>query len=175
MKCQNDLKRQESLVVLKAKVKRLLHEKTGYSEDVLERKLEIQRDCLVWTGARNRNGYGMIYIHHTRPWSWKLHRVVWGLVYKKEIPVGMCVLHSCDNPPCCNPIHLRIGTPRENTRDLMERGTFYSVQPRRKLSQEQVQKIRLLKGSSLSQHKIALDFGINQAQISRIWALKAWV
>ena len=41
--------------------------------------------------------------------------------YQGEIPKGMVVRHECDNPICCNPFHLVIGTQRDNIHDMLER------------------------------------------------------
>lgn len=51
----------------------------------------------------------------------RANRVAWILTHG-EIPDGLIILHRCDNPPCCNPRHLKPGTQRDNTEDKMRRG-----------------------------------------------------
>ena len=53
--------------------------------------------------------------------GWRAHRIAWTLV-NGEIPKGLFVLHRCDNPPCCNPDHLRLGTHKENMDDMNRKG-----------------------------------------------------
>ncbi|MFB9187253.1 HNH endonuclease signature motif containing protein [Dactylosporangium sucinum] len=50
------------------------------------------------------------------------HRVAWEVANGQPIPDGLQVLHSCDNPPCCNPAHLSIGTQAENMQQMVARG-----------------------------------------------------
>ncbi len=75
--------------------------------------------CWEWIGA---DGYGIAWRggHHMRA-----HRLAHEL-FIGPIPPGAYVLHSCDNPPCCNPRHLRAGDARENARDVLERGRHTS-------------------------------------------------
>jgi len=73
--------------------------------------------CWQWCGSRNAAGYGNFF------WQGrvqKAHRV--SVIISGRDPTGFLVLHSCDNPSCVNPSHLRIGTQRENMRDMEERG-----------------------------------------------------
>lgn len=96
---------------------------TGTSIPVLERllnKIEINdaTDCWIWQGGKNNIGYGMIR-HDDKMRT--THRVSYE-VHKGNIPKGMCVLHSCDNPLCCNPNHLRLGTHKDNTQDMIRKG-----------------------------------------------------
>ena len=60
--------------------------------------------CWLWTGAKNKQGYGTIECNGTRA----AHRIGYELTYG-PIPEGMIVLHTCDNPPCVRPDHLRVG------------------------------------------------------------------
>jgi hypothetical protein len=54
------------------------------------------------------------------------HRVAWTLVNGK-IHDGLLVLHACDNPPCCRPSHLRLGTHRDNVLDAVAKGRWGST------------------------------------------------
>ena len=72
--------------------------------------------CWPWIGARNRRGYGRISVGGKNQLA---HRVAYSLVV--GTPEGTMILHSCDNPPCCNPAHLRSGTAGDNTDDYRTR------------------------------------------------------
>ena len=66
---------------------------------------------------KDRDGYTIIRKNHK---DIKLHRLIYERVYG-EIPPGMVIRHSCDNPPCINPAHLLCGTQTDNIKDREER------------------------------------------------------
>jgi hypothetical protein len=75
-------------------------------------------ECWPWQSSTNQWGYGTASLAG-RP---KLaHRIAWELAYG-AIPVGICVLHRCDTPGCCNPAHLWLGTRKDNMRDMLRKG-----------------------------------------------------
>lgn len=76
-------------------------------------------ECWPWTGGKSRYGYG--HMGHGRDMQLASHRVAWAVTHG-PIPDGLCVLHRCDNPPCCNPAHLFLGTKKENTHDMVGKG-----------------------------------------------------
>lgn len=77
-------------------------------------------ECWNWKG-KTKKGYGWFTVH-TRD---KVREFIASRValYLSGVDVkDLFVLHSCDNPPCCNPNHLRTGTAKDNSRDMVERG-----------------------------------------------------
>jgi hypothetical protein len=77
--------------------------------------------CWEWQGYRDNYGYGKLNSPGHDGKILRASRVSYEL-NRGPIPDGLHILHSCDNPPCVNPAHLRPGTPADNTRDKMERG-----------------------------------------------------
>lgn len=71
-------------------------------------------ECWPWEGCRQRQGYGNLAGGASK----LAHRVSYEL-HKGQIPTGMMVLHSCDNPPCVNPKHLSVGTAIDNIADMV--------------------------------------------------------
>jgi hypothetical protein len=78
--------------------------------------------CWEWQGRKARKmGYGVMHKRGTRRDTMLAHRAFWEH-YRGTIPAERCVLHKCDNPPCCNPDHLFLGTQRDNVHDMISKG-----------------------------------------------------
>jgi hypothetical protein len=90
------------------------------SERLASKLVENDHGCLVFMGCRNSEGYGRITEGGHAGRIVYAHRVAWELVHG-PIPEGLLVLHTCDNPPCCNPAHLRVGTHLENIQEMYDR------------------------------------------------------
>lgn len=82
-------------------------------------KYEVDQatDCWLFTGGRDRHGYGKIYFQNRRH---QAHRVFYATMVA-AIPEGAVLRHSCDNPPCCNPAHQSVGSQADNLRDAYSR------------------------------------------------------
>jgi hypothetical protein len=76
-------------------------------------ELDPATGCWLWAGYRSSLGYGSVDIQRRH---WAVHRLTYSL-FKHPIPDGLQVCHRCDNPPCCNPDHLFLGTAQENALD----------------------------------------------------------
>lgn len=126
--------------------------------------------CLVWMGpVSKRTGYGHMVIKAQAKMP---HRVAWE-VANGPIPVGMRVLHRCDVRTCINPDHLFLGTHLDNMHDMAakRRAASGAQNGSAKLTPQQVSEIR---GSLLSNSRLAIDYGVCSATISNIKTMKNW-
>lgn len=122
-------------------------------------------DCWHWLGKPMNNGYGSLYWYGK---NHRAHRVAWMLV--KGVMPQMDLLHSCDNRLCCNPSHLREGTHRDNTKDMLirERQSRGEHRPNAKLTNADIIAIRNAPKVWGFQTKLAKQYGVNTGAISRI-------
>lgn len=136
-------------------------------------------ECHEWSGNRYPNGYGFIRVSGR---SVSAHRLAYEH-FNGPIPAGMFVCHRCDNPPCCNPRHLFLGTPRDNALDMHRKGRARngdrgkctgSKQHLAKLVEADIPEIRRLYASGVSQQKIADIYGVSQVAISYAVIRKTW-
>ncbi len=82
--------------------------------------------CWIWTAGASSDGYGRIRItSHGDSRCCAAHRVALALSGTNP-PDDLQVRHRCDNPPCCNPAHLLLGTQFDNMHDMMERGRHWA-------------------------------------------------
>ena len=103
-----------------AKVGRKLGNRQPIGER-LERSVKIDPStgCWEWQLSKNKLGYGLMR-HENKMRT--PHRVSYEHYNNTTIPPDMCVCHTCDNPSCINPEHLWLGTRKENTADMENKG-----------------------------------------------------
>lgn len=107
-------------------------------------------------------------------------RFMWEITHGL-IPAGMLVCHTCDSPCCVNPEHLWIGTPKDNMRDMWEKGRG-SKPPRSrpgmlnaKLSDVAAEIIRArYAGGGVTQQVLADEFGVDISLICRVINNERW-
>lgn len=130
--------------------------------------------CWPWTGGRTARGYGRFRMGGK---SVAAHRFALVLSHG-QIPPGLSVCHSCDNPPCCNPTHLWVGTAADNAADLNAKGRASrgSMHGRAKLTEGQVLDIRQeYSRGSVRQIDLAHRYNVNQVTISAILRGETWL
>lgn len=131
-------------------------------------------DCWIWTGMTDRNGYGRLTIKCKKELA---HRVSLEIHLKRSLKEGMNVLHSCDNPLCVNPLHLREGTQKENMAEAALRNRVHKGEELAwsKLTEANVIEIRKrLDEKTISQIEIAKEYGVAPSLIHAIYHRKIW-
>ena len=119
--------------------------------------------CWLWVGSYHPAGYGQIAVGKIPVGA---HRVSWEL-HRGEIPEGMFVCHKCDFPPCVNPDHLFLGTSKENSRDMVNKGRH----PKAKVTLAEAREI----ASSLeTSNVLAARYGMSRVSINYIKNGTTW-
>jgi len=124
--------------------------------------------CHNWNKCLSRDGYGQIQINGKPK---LVHRVSYE-IYKGKIPVGMCVCHRCDNPKCCNPEHLFLGTNQQNTADMIakgRRGKCGAI-----LTLEKAREIREKYIETTTCKELATEYGVSYHVIYAIITNRNW-
>ena len=134
-----------------------------------------ENDCWNWTGYKMKNGYGQVNYNSKKIY---IHRAMcehYNGISPDDKPF---VLHSCDNTTCCNPNHLRWGSPQDNMDDMKERNRSINGEKHggSKLTEEQVIEIidKLKNYKHGDYAKLAQEYNVNEETISLIHNNKRW-
>lgn len=132
-------------------------------------------DCIVYTGAKSRNGYGSFF-YKGRYIS--AHRAAYMEKYG-PIESGLHVLHKCDNPSCINVAHLFLGTHQDNMDDRNKKGRCNPARGESsnfsKLKESDVKKIRELSSLGVRPTELSRKFGVTTSNIWMITTKRTWV
>lgn len=134
-------------------------------------------ECWQWNGA-GAPFYGRIHEGGLHGRLLMATHVSWMLANGAMPPVGVNVLHRCDNPPCVNPAHLFLGGQSENTKDAISKGRWTAPRGEQngqsKLTRDQAMEIRRLRRGGAAGYEIARRFGVSQAAVSMIASGRRW-
>lgn len=141
---------------------------------------DSDEECWPWISSLTPRRYGR-YPFRPFPSSrekceFRAHRIVWFLTYG-YIPHDLCVCHHCDNPSCCNPHHLFVGTSPENSYDRTRkmRQAWGEGHGMHFLTAKQVRKIRHIRATQgIPYTELGKMFKVNHTTICSIVRRKSW-
>ena len=139
------------------------------SDRILNRVAKQEGACWLWQGSFGKDGYGVMGVDKLQK---RVHRVAYEC-FVGQIPDGMLVCHTCDTPACVNPDHLFLGTPKENTMDMIQKNRKYvmkrAAHHASKLTDKQVSELVTMRRSGGKLKEIAAKYGIHFATVSQIY------
>lgn len=139
-------------------------------------------DCWFWTATRTPAGYGHFRLGSQTDGTRRKemsHRLAYMLATGNEIPKGAVIMHACDNPPCCNPAHLSVGTYAENGKAAYDRKRRMSTikpgesSPRAVLTAKDVEYIQQT-GYAKSARELAAELGVGRSTITAVRTGQNW-
>jgi hypothetical protein len=144
-------------------------------------KVQKGDGCWEWRGPRSPSGYGFgPKFYGTQA----AHRLSY-IIANGPIPAGMVVMHNCDNPPCVRPDHLSLGTPAENSAEMVARNrSYHGPRPGKtcrgsevktsKLTEDKVREMRSLAASGVPNKHLAARYGITPAHAWDVVSGNLW-
>lgn len=153
----------------------------------LSKLTRMPNGCLEYMEGKDKDGYGKFWLNGK---TLRAHHAAW--FFKHHEMPHLCVLHKCDNPRCCDPEHLFLGTNADNMADKVSKGRQPSGDAMRymesrhrgskhfrtKLTEEQVIRIREiakpLRRKRQWRPQLAAEFGISVHNLADIIARRTW-
>ena len=128
--------------------------------------------CWPWLRYRSPGGYGEVKLGNRK---WRANRAAYCVEYGVD-PGELFACHKCDNPWCCNPSHIFLGTARENSHDSMSKGRRPkgSGHGMAALTDDDVIRIRSLRSGGAKLREISEEYGISFTHVKRIIYRKSW-
>lgn len=135
--------------------------------------LDATGSCWEWRGESIRLGYGRLRVGRRKVLA---HRFAYAM-FRGE-PGDLFVCHTCDNPPCCNPTHLFLGTTTDNMRDMVSKGrnaeSHGEHNPNAKLTDDDAREVIRMRAAGASRRVVAERFGISRTMVSLITSGRNW-
>lgn len=143
------------------------------ADKLFERLAITDEGCWEFLGGRTGANYGMVSMGSR---NLRGAHVLAYEYFNEPVPDGLQVLHKCDNPPCCNPDHLFVGTLQDNKDDEVAKGrhAYGERVGNHKLTEEDVHEIRELLSQGYSLASIGRAFDVTKQAIYWIREGKNW-
>lgn len=141
---------------------------------------EPNSGCWLWTASLNNKGYGLLQRGGFKGYA---HRFAYQHLVAGGADIsGAHVCHRCDNPCCVNPDHLFLGSQSDNMADCVSKGrhasqrnaTNYAKGERQAHSKLSVAQVIEIRASTLSQRKLAAQFGVSKNSIKLVQQRRTW-
>ncbi len=145
-------------------------------EDRFKKRIKIDKNgCWIWVGSTNNRGYGTFWNGKVADFA---HHFSWEIANHQTIPNGSFILHSCDNPSCVNPSHLRLGSHKDNMEDMLSKGRQRvpkgEESGRCKYSEKIIRAIRFRAANGENTKILEKEFNISRQYLKDIIDRKYW-
>jgi hypothetical protein len=152
-------------------------DRTKLREYILSRSVRTANGCREWAGSRSSTGYGRCYLGGKET---LVHRLAYTVFFSD--PGDLFVCHKCDNPACCEPSHLFLGTPADNSADMVAKGrsshlahpTYGERNAAAKLTSSDVIEIRRLLASGHTLSLLGPRYGVDPVTIAAVCDRRTW-
>ena len=125
-------------------------------------------ECWIWTRSKNKGGYGSVSVKYSdKIYNTTAHRLAWEWHHRTKIPNGMVIMHTCDNPSCVNPYHLKLGTQADNMADKHAKGRYRNggrIWTNKEIREMQIAYFQ----HGITQTELAEVYNISQSQICQL-------
>lgn len=138
-------------------------------------RVGAEDSCWSWLGCCNGFGYGQAKLNGR---TISVPHLVLEAKLGRKLEKKEVTRHSCDNPSCCNPNHLDVGSYFDNARDMVSRGraasVFGSSNGRAKFTEKEVRLVFELRSQGLKLHTIAVRVGCSLTNVNHILRGETW-